>query len=346
MDGTNIIVNINSIEDIEKISEDTKYINLSIDKIDTNVIDYFLLHGQDYMYSDLIGDKCGFVYINYETFKRSEKCIDDIIDMMPSLSNDIEKVRYIYIKIGKLLSIDINTIDSKNEVISFGMISTINNIWGSLDKRRCTNVSISKIFMYLCSRIGISSELVSSSIQGNVTNKINIQDSYIIVDLFNDLSYIQGGFITHYFDKYNSDEEIDKRIGYITSHYSDYYIDKALKKINYIDLDTPYKVLSLTEKIINVSMVGSYELGSIYRYIFDKYCPNYDVRINNFYVFDGNREHFVVISYNDNYYFYNYTNKSFVNVSYNDIYSGFENNRIGLYKGEDFLFNKEGVVIK
>lgn len=346
MSSTNVIVNINSIEDIGKISDDTKYINLSIDKVDTKVIDYFLLHGQNYMYADLIGDRCGFIYVSYDTFKRSEKCIDDIIDMMPSHITDIEKVRYIYIKLGKMMSLDINTIDTKNDTLSFAMISTINNIWGSLDVRRCSSTSTSKIFMYLCSRIGIKSELVSSSIKGNVANKISIQDNYIIADLFNDISYIQGNFITHYFDNYNSDEVIDKKIGYITSHYSDYYIDKALGKINYTDIEAPYKILSLTEKIINISMIGSYELGSIYRYIFDKYCPNYDIRINNFYVFDGNKEHFIVISYDDNYYFYNYTKKAFTRVSYNDIYSNFENKKIGLYNGEDFSFNKEGVVMK
>ena len=346
MSSTNVIVNINSIEDIGKISDDTKYINLSIDKVDTKVIDYFLLHGQNYMYADLIGDRCGFIYVSYDTFKRSEKCIDDIIDMMPSLTMDIEKVRYIYIKLGKMMSLDINTIDTKNDTLSFAMISTINNIWGSLDMRRCSSTSTGKIFMYLCSRIGIKSELVSSSIKGNVANKISIQDNYIIADLFNDISYIQGNFITHYFDNYNSDEVIDKKIGYITSHYSDYYIDKALGKINYTDIEAPYKILSLTEKIIDISMIGSYELGSIYRYIFDKYCPNYDIRINNFYVFDGNREHFIVISYDDNYYFYNYTKKAFTRVSYDDIYSNFENKKIGLYNGEDFSFNKEGVVMK
>ena len=346
MSSMNVIVNINSIEDIGKISDDTKYINLSIDKVDINVIDYFLLHGQNYMYAELIGDRCGFIYVSYDTFKRSEKCIDDIIDMMPSHITDIEKVRYIYIKLGKMMSLDINTIDTKNDTLSFAMISTINNIWGSLDMRRCSSTSTSKIFMYLCSRIGIKSELVSSSIKGNVANKISIQDNYIIADLFNDISYIQGNFITHYFDNYNSDEVIDKKIGYITSHYSDYYIDKALGKINYTDIEAPYKILSLTEKIINISMIGSYELGSIYRYIFDKYCPNYDIRINNFYVFDGNREHFIVISYDDNYYFYNYTKKAFTRVSYDDIYSNFENKKIGLYNGEDFSFNKEGVVMK
>lgn len=347
MNSTDIIVSINKVSDIKKITENTRYINLSIDKVDMEVIDYFLLHGQDYMYADSVNGKSGFIYANYEMFCEGEKVIDSIIDIMPlGISSPIEKVRYIYIKLGKILSIDINTIDKKNDVLSFGTISTINNIWGALSKRRVTDSSISKIFMYACSRIGISSELVNSSFSGNISNKITTCDDVIVTDLFSDICYIQGNFVTHYFDKYNNNKVIDKKVGYINSDYSDYFIDKVLKDISYTDDDIVYKILSLTENIIDAYMVGSYELGSIYKYIFDKYCPNYDIRVNNFYVFDGNREHFIVINYNDKYYFYNYNKKCFDNIDYNDIYSNFENKKIGLYNEEDFCFNKEGVVMR
>lgn len=106
------------------------------------------------------------------------------------------------------------------------------------------------------------------------------------------------------------------------------------------------KILSLTENIINAYMIGTYELGEVYKYIFNKYCPNYDVRINNFYIFDGNREHFIVVNYNNKYYSYNYNKKKFIEVEYKYIYSNFENKKIGLYNNEDFLFNKEGVVVR
>ena len=235
MNSTDVIVSINSMNDIENITDNTKYINLSINNVDVNVIDYFLLHGQNYMYTD--------------------------------------------------------TIDNKNDVISFGSISTINNIWGALSTGKITNISLSKIFMYICSRIGINGEIINNSIKGNIANKINIKDDFIVVDLV-------------------------------------------------------YKILSLTENIINAYMIGTYELGEVYKYIFSKYCPNYDVRINNFYIFDGNREHFIVVNYNNKYYSYNYNKKKFIEVEYKDIYSNFENKKIGLYNNEDFLFNKEGVVVR
>ena len=205
MNSTDVIVSINSMKDIENITDNTKYINLSINNVDVNVIDYFLLHGQNYMYTD--------------------------------------------------------TIDNKNDVISFGSISTINNIWGALSTGKITNISLSKIFMYICSRIGISGEIINNSIKGNIANKINIKDDFIVVDLFNDISYIQGNFSTHYFDKYNNNKDIDIKIGYINSDYSDYYIEKALKNIDYTDSDIVYKILSLTENIINAYMIGTYELG-------------------------------------------------------------------------------------
>lgn len=346
MNSTYVIVSINSMKDIENITDNTKYINLSINNVDVNVIDYFLLHGQNYMYTDTIDNKNGFIYANYDMFKSGEAIIDNIVDMMPSDITDIEKVRYVYIKLGKILSLDINTIDNKNDVISFGSISTINNIWGALSTGKITNISLSKIFMYICSRIGISGEIINNSIKGNIANKINIKDDFIVVDLFNDISYIQGNFSTHYFDKYNSNKDIDIKIGYINSDYSDYYIEKALKNIDYTDSDIVYKILSLTENIINAYMIGTYELGEVYKYIFNKYCPNYDVRINNFYIFDGNREHFIVVNYNNKYYSYNYNKKKFIEVEYKDIYSNFENKKIGLYNNEDFLFNKEGVVVR
>ena len=200
--------------------------------------------------------------------------------------------------------------------------------------------------MYICSRIGISGEIINNSIKGNIANKINIKDDFIVVDLFNDISYIQGNFSTHYFDKYNNNKDIDIKIGYINSDYSDYYIEKALKNIDYTGSDIVYKILSLTENIINAYMIGTYELGEVYKYIFNKYCPNYDVRINNFYIFDGNREHFIVVNYNNKYYSYNYNKKKFIEVEYKDIYCNFENKKIGLYNNEDFLFNKEGVVVR
>ena len=63
-----------------------------------------------------------------------------------------------------------NSMDNKNEKISFSSVSVINNIWGSITSGKTTSACISKLLMYLCSRIGIKSELINSDINGNIGN--------------------------------------------------------------------------------------------------------------------------------------------------------------------------------
>lgn len=344
MNKGSIIVNINSIKDIEKINKDTKYINISIDNVDIGVIDYFLVNGKDYLYSDSINNINGYIYVDYDMFVGSEKVINNVIDSMPSNLSNIEKIRYVYIYLGKILSSDINTIEDKNEVISFSNISTINNIWGSINKGKTNDITVSKIFMYILNRIGIKSELINSSVNC-IGNKIYLEDNkFIVVNLFNDLAYIQGGFCLRFFDKYNSDKRMDKKLGYISDEYTDYYLNKTLSDIDLLESNVVEIILSLTEKIIDIDSIGTLELSKIYSDIFDKYLPNYDVRINNFYVIDNsNKKHFIVINYGEEYYSYNYNKKCFMKVKYEDIYKNLENHLIGLYNDENFIKDRKEV---
>ena len=187
MNNTNVIVSVNTMNDISNINNNTKYINLSIDSFNSDVINYFLEYGKGYSYTDTINNKNGFIYATYSMFKNSENIINGIINNIPSNLSNIEKVRYLYIALGKILSADINTMDNKNEKISFSSVSVINNIWGSITSGKTTSACISKLLMYLCSRIGIKSELINSDINGNIGNKIYVDDSCLIVDLYNDL---------------------------------------------------------------------------------------------------------------------------------------------------------------
>ena len=349
MNSTEVIVNVKDMNDISKITENTKYINICIDDVKIEVIDYFLLHGQKFSYSDTINDRTGFIYVNYDIFKNGENIIDNIIDNMPINLDIIEKVRYIYISLGKILSVDINIMNNKNDVISFGNISTINNIWGSLYKGKITDISISKLFMYLCSRIGIKSELINSSINGHVANKVYIEETFLIVDLYSDIYNIQGGFITHHFDKFNNNIDMDKRVLYVKDHYMDYYIDKVLKKIDYTNQNIVYEILSLTEKVLDITNIGVVELSKIYRRIFDKYCPNYDIKINNFFAYDDinsrKKEHFIIIGYSDKFYSFNYNKKCFMSIDYDMLSDNLKNKRIGLYNDEDFNIIEKSMVL-
>ena len=56
---------------------------------------------------------------------------------------------------------------------------------------------------------------ITMPVNGNIGNKIYVDDSFLIVDLYNDLYNIQGGFSTKYFDKYNDNKDIDRKIFYI-----------------------------------------------------------------------------------------------------------------------------------
>ena len=336
MKSKNIIVNIKNMDDIKKIDDNTKYINISIDEVDNNVIDYFIVNGSNYSYSDVIGERSNFIYIDYDTFKRSEEIIKNIIDGIPSNLNEMEKVRYIYISLGKIVSMDINNIDSKNESISFNTISTINNIWGCIDKRSISDISISKLFMYILGRIGIKSELITSGINGNIANKVYVGDDYLIVNLYNDIYNIQGNFSTKYFDKYNDNRDIDKKIGYIKEDYVNYYLDNDIRD-NLDSKNIIYSLLSITSKYLNINYIGTYELYLIYKEIIDKYNLR-DINIYNFFVNKGeyHKEHFIVIGSNDIYYSYNYNKGCFIRVDKDIIYDNMKNKKIGIYENEDF----------
>ena len=347
MNSSDVIVSIKSMKDISNITQNTKYINISIDSVDTDVIDYFLLNGSVYSYADTINNRNGYIYANYDMFKLGESIITNIIDNVPSNITKLEMIRYIYIYLGKILCIDINTMSEKNETVSFNKISTINNVWGSLSKNRINDIVVSKIFMYICSRMNIKCELISSNIKGNIANKVYLDDTFLIVDLFNDIHNIQGGFSTRYFDKFNDNIDMDKKLSYIKDNYMEYYVDKVLKNLDYTKEDTLYEILSLTSSVIDISNIGPFELFKIYRDILDKYVPNYDIKINNLFIYNGvnSREHFTLFSYNDSYYSFNYSKGMFIKVDESILYDNIKSKRIGIYDDEDFMLREKGMVL-
>lgn len=328
------ISSIKGYSDIDSISKNTKYINILIDSDNRDIINYFLVNGKDYCYSDIINDKNGYMYTSYDIFKYGEDVITRIINGMPKDLNDIEMVRYLYISLGKLVGFDINLSSDKNEVISFNTISYLNNIWSSLYYKKITNLSLVKLFVYLCSRINVKCDIVSSSISGSFANRVYVGNSFLVVDLFRDLANIKGGFITEYFDKYNSNIDMDKRVLYIRDNYSDYYFDREFSNIKGDNL-LKY-ILDVSFDILDVSSINSYELFCIYKKIFGKYFSGYDIGISNFYLNNEYKDHFIVFSYDNMYYSFNYTKGCFVNVDYNYLVNSIKCNKIGLYLNEGF----------
>ena len=75
-------LNISSINDITKIEESCKYIDLDLTNYSSEVINYFLKNGSNYMYSEIINNKKGYVYVDYEIFARGEHIINLIYQNM------------------------------------------------------------------------------------------------------------------------------------------------------------------------------------------------------------------------------------------------------------------------
>lgn len=336
MSKDNLIVVIHSMDDISKIDGTTKYINIDIDNYDKEVIDYFINNGQSYSYSDSIGNKMGYSYISYDIFVKAESVIEDIVNSCNELDL-VDKVRYIYIALGRILSYDINILPDKNENFSFEMECSLNNIWGSIYNKKCTKIVIVRILHYLYTILGIEDVIVDS--EELVCNKVKIDGIYYIVNLYEDLPFIQARFRTQYFSNYNDDRELDKRVGYIDSDYNDILIDSEIKKLNRGDKGYFSKLLGITQNILDISKISSLELGIIYNLIFVKYLSIDDVHINNLFVNSiyNSQEHFILITYNDVYYSYNYKLGRFVVINSEDLINNINSNKVGVYLGEEVL---------
>lgn len=329
-----LVVSVSSMKDIDNIKENTKYINIDITNCNYDVIDYFLKKGQKYLYSEIIDNTKGYIYVSYEDFSNAENIINMIYVNMPNDLNKLEIARYLYTSIAKYVFFDINIIPEKNETYSFSLTSNINNLWGSLSLGRVTDISAAKIFYYLCKRLDIDISLEINHDTKEAYNKLTINNLILNADLFQDIPYIQVKMPTKYFTPYNNDLELDKKIKYIKNKYTDSLIDKALKNIDYTKENCVGDILYKTQNIIDIENIKPVELSIIYEDIFSKYCPNYNIKINNLYLNNVDKNHFIMISYNNDHYSYNYKKKSFVKVNDNDLIENINTGKIGLYLDE------------
>jgi len=329
-----LIVHITSMADLDKITSKTKYISLDLTHFNSDVLSYFINNGQNYFYSEIIDDHAGYIYVSYEEFVKAETVIDMIYANMPDNLTKLETARYLYISIAKLVSSDINISPEKTEYLDLTLLSNIGSLWGSLSIGRVNDISAAKIYYYLCKRLDLDVSLVVDYNTKEALNKLNINNQILLVDLYKDLPYIQSLMQTKNFATYNDDIELDHRIKYIKNKYNDYYLDKSLKNIDYTKEGCVKDILSKTESILPLDIIKPAELAVIYQSIFDKYCPNYDIKINNLYLNDKTKLHFLIISYQNNHYSYNYREKTFVKVNEIDILNNLKEGKIGLYQNE------------
>lgn len=327
------IVKLESINDISLLDNETRYMNINIDKYDSELNNYLLNSDKNYMYGELSNDIVGYTYVDYETFSKGEYLIGEIIGDMPLDINTIEKCKYIYISLGSILEYDINIDPDKNDNYRYNLFASINNLWGSISTHKCNSLSTSKIYYYVLNRLGIDNTIEYSK-EWEYYNKIIIDNQILTVNLYKDIPYIQSKFQTRYFDNYNNDIDMDKRIHYIKKDYSEKIIDRELKSITDNNLEN---ILNKTSNILNISDISSSSLDIIYQVIFKKYYPYDDITVNNLYINDmyDNQEHFILFSDKLRHFSYNYKTNSFIEVSDKDIKKNLESGKIGIYLGEE-----------
>ena len=98
-----LILSISTKEDINKITDNTKYINIDITNPNHEVISYFKKNGHNYKYADKTNDILGYNYVDYNTFIKAETIIDLIFASMPNDLTKIEIAKYLYISAAKYL---------------------------------------------------------------------------------------------------------------------------------------------------------------------------------------------------------------------------------------------------
>lgn len=343
-----VIHDIFDISDCQKLDENVKYVTLDITTYNASVISYLINNGKNLLFTDRINKKRGFVYIDYNTFLKGQSVIDKILDNMPKSLTKLEIARYLYISLGKIVGYDINILEDKNDFFNLSSVSSSNSIWHTLSTGKASNISLAKTYMYLCSIFDIKCEIITTSEDGYLANKLYIDNKVLTVNLSKDLAFIQSSFPTTSFAVYNNDIELDKKIGYIKKTYNDKLIDKALSSINLMNENIVLEILMKTQKILDVSKIKPNELAIIYNYIFNKYCPNYDITINNLYINDNLKQHFILISYDNKHYSYNYKKQSFAVVDNDNLIRNLDSNKIGVYENElipNIVFSKKSVAL-
>lgn len=348
--NSSFVCRVSNIEDLKKVKKSTKYINLNIDNANGEVFSYFIENGRKFSYAESFSELNGYIYVDYNTFINGEVKIKSIIEGIPKGLSSLEKLRYIYIEIGKIMGYDINIILEKNDNFAFNNLGHINNLWGSLSSGKITNISIVKILKYLCVLLNIDCEIVLNNDHGYLCNKVVIDDQVLFLDITKDIPYIQASFSTKYFSSYNDDIDLDKKICYVKKNYNNVKIDNEVKKLMKSGIYDFEDLLLIIQQTLSIDDIKPIELGIILDNILKKYCPSENICINNLYINDmyGNKEHFILLTINDRHYSYNYKKKSFIELSKQELVDNLNSRKIGIYLEEEIpnleMYNTKSII--
>lgn len=337
-----MVLTIRKLSDIDLLKDKSiKYINIDIKKVNSDIINYFIDNGKDYLYSESINNKDGYIYVDYDTFVKGEELIKEILYNIPRNLNDIELSKYLYIMIGKNIGYDVSILNN-NDTFDLSKIGIVNNIWGALSTKYANNISYTKIYLYLCSLCNLKSDIINVNDNGYLCNKLSIDKNTLIVDITKDVKYIESNFKTKYFANYNDDIKLDKKIGYIKDNYSEVLIDNNVKISN--EEEYVYKFLLDTMCFLPIKNIKSIELGLIYKELFDKYYPDDIIEINNLYINSIDKKYFILISYKNNYYSYNYNKSTFIKLNKNYLIENFNEKKLGVCNNTSLIKTIEEVI--
>lgn len=162
--------------------------------------------------------------------------INFIMSTIPENTTDLEKVRYIYINLGKLFSYDYRIIADES-VISEPIDYAKNEIG-----RYKTCYQISEILMVLINGLipNCHAKIIERKIPGRSFNKEHVATEVTFSD---GLKTKEFGFTTNSTGNYDiislrECAQMDKKLGFIVDKYTDDYINEFVNKMTQMDFST------------------------------------------------------------------------------------------------------------
>ncbi len=203
-----------------------------------------------------------------------------IASSMPDDATELEKIRYIYINLGKLFSYDYRII------VDESVVEKELDYYNNVIERYQTCYQISEVLASLINGLvpTCKAKLIERKINGRSFNKEHVAVEVIlsdglklILDLTLDLANIQGGLKTKEFG-FSTNElgeydiislkecaQMDKKLGFIVDKYTDDYIDEFLEELSKTDFSNmssreklEYKI-NKTKEVFSKDFKGNHE---------------------------------------------------------------------------------------
>lgn len=181
--------------------------------------------------------------------------------------DDIEKLRYVYIDLGKRFKFDLDFSfgNTKSKQKIYQKSGTLDGIEKGFEKNIIICKTIAKMYEHIMNSLGINLQTIVDDSDNrkypHVYNILNKNGETYIFDLQEDMRNIKGHLRTKYFGIQPNDnlktiigrwdlDQIDKKIGYVSKNiwYTDEYLDLIRINMNFIS-DFKQKVEFVLEEL-------------------------------------------------------------------------------------------------